>query len=146
MKKKTFGTIKSKVSIMMIATSIILIIGVLLAARVVSERNVVKICENYLYDVCISASDTLYESFWGDTEQTDLSVRIEYTLNSVGIEGMKSSEACLVDKNGVYLYSKDRNKIGTTITDNSIIQAVIDRYQTEDVITTANVRVCGRWH
>ena len=142
MKKKTFGTIKGKVSIMMIATSIVLIIGVLFAARVVSERNVVKICENYLYDVCISASDTLYESFWGDTEQTDLSVRIEYTLNSVGIEGMKFSEACLVDKNGVYLYSKDRNKIGTTLTDNSIIQAVIDKYQAEDVITTANVGEC----
>ena len=142
MKRKTVGTIKSKVSIMMIATSIILIIGVLFAARVVSERNVIKICENYLYDVCISASDTLYESFWGDTEQTDLSVRIEYTLNSVGIEGMKSSEACLVDKNGVYLYSKDRNKIGATLTDNSIIQAVIDRYQAEDVITTANVGEC----
>ena len=58
MKKKKFGTIKGKVSIMMIATSVVLIIGILYAARIVSEKNVVKICENYLYDVCISASDT----------------------------------------------------------------------------------------
>ena len=142
MKKKTFGTVKGKVSIMLIATSIILIIGVLLAARMVSEKNVVKICENYLYDVCISASDTLYESFWGDAEQTDLSVRIEYILNSVGIENMKSSEACLVDRDGVYLYSKDRNKLGTVIEGNSVIQAVLDRYKSEDVITTANVGEC----
>lgn len=142
MKKKTFGTVKGKVSNMLIATSIILIIGVLLAARMVSEKNVVKICENYLYDVCISASDTLYESFWGDAEQTDLSVRIEYILNSVGIENMKSSEACLVDRDGVYLYSKDRNKLGTVIEGNSVIQAVLDRYKSEDVITTANVGEC----
>lgn len=142
MKKKKFGTIKGKVSIMMIATSVVLILGILYAARTVNEKNVVKICENYLYDVCISASDTLYESFWGDTEQTDLSVRIEYILNSVGIENMKSSEACLVDKEGVYLYSKDRSKLGTVLTGNSVIQAVLDKYKAEDVITTADVGEC----
>lgn len=142
MKKKTFGTVKGKVSIMLIATSVVLIIGVLFAARMVSEKNVVKICENYLYDVCISASDTLYESFWGDAELTDLSVRIEYILNSVGIENMKSSEACLVDREGIYLYSKDRSKIGTVLEGNSVVQAVLDRYKMEDVITTANVGEC----
>lgn len=142
MKKKGLWTIKSKVSIMMIATSVVLILGILYAARIVNEKNVVKICENYLYDVCVAASDTLYESFWEDTEQTDLSVRIEYILNGVGIENMKSSEACLVSKEGVYLYSKDRNKIGTTITGNSVIQAVLDRYKAEDVITTADVGEC----
>ena len=142
MKKKTFGTVKGKVSIMLIATSVVLIIGVLFAAKKVSEKNVVKICENYLYDVCISASDTLYESFWGDAELTDLSVRIEYILNSVGIENMKSSEACLVDREGIYLYSKDRSKIGTVLEGNSVVQAVLDRYKMEDVITTANVGEC----
>lgn len=142
MKKKIYVTIKSKVSLMLIVTSVILIVGILFAARIVSEKNVVKICENYLYDVCISASDTLYESFWGDMEQTDLSIRIEYILNGVGIENMKSSEACLVDREGVYLYSKDRSKIGTVLEGNSVIQEVIDKYRTEDVITTANVGEC----
>lgn len=140
---KKLGTIKGKISIMMISTSILLLVGILLASRIVSEKNVVELCENYMYDVCISASDTLYESFWGDTEQTDMTVRLEFILNSVGIEGMKSSEACLVDRDGVYLYSKDRSKIGTVIEGNSVIQEVIDTYKEKDVITTADVRECN---
>ena len=140
--KKIFGTIKGKVSVMMISTSILLIAGILLASRVVSEKNVVSLCENYLYDVCTSASDTLYESFWGDTERTDMSVRLEFILNSVGIDGMKSSEACLVDTDGTYLYSKDRSKIGTTLEGNSVVQEVLDTLNNEGVITTADVREC----
>lgn len=140
--KKVLGTIKGKISIMLTTTSILLIVGILFASRVVSERNVVELCENYLYDVCISASDTLYESFWGDSEQTDLSVRLEFILNSVGIEGMDSSEACLVDREGVYLYSRDRSKVGTVIEGNSVIQEVIDTYREKDVITIADVKQC----
>lgn len=140
--KKIFGTIKGKVSLMMISTSILLIAGILIASRIVSEKNVITLCEDYLYDVCIQASDTLYESFWGDTEQADMSVRLEFILNSVGIEGMDSSEACLVDKDGTYLYSRDRSKIGTVIDDNSVIQEVLDTLNTEDVITVADVREC----
>lgn len=140
--KKIFGTIKGKVSIMLISTSILLIAGILIASRIVSEKNVVQLCENYLYDVCISASDTLYESFWGDSEQADMSVRLEFILNSVGIEGMDSSEACLVDTDGVYLYSKDRSKIGTVMEGNSVVQEVLDTLNTEGVITTADVKEC----
>lgn len=140
--KKVFGTIKGKVSIMMISTSILLIAGILIASRIVSERNVISLCENYLYDVCISASDTLYESFWGDTERTDMSVRLEFILNSVGIDGMKSSEACLVDTDGTYLYCRDRSKIGTVIEGNSVIQGVLDTLNTEGIITTADVKEC----
>lgn len=140
--KKIFGTIKGKVSIMMISTSILLIAGILIASRIVSEKNVITLCEDYLYDVCISASDTLYESFWGDSEKADMSVRLEFILNSVGIEGMSSSEACLVDVDGTYLYSQDRSKIGTVIEGNSVIQEVLDTLNTEDVITVADVREC----
>lgn len=140
--KRIFGTIRGKVSLMMIFTAILLIVGILSASRIVSERNVVKLCENYLYDVCISASDTLYESFWGDTEQADMSVRLEFILNNVGIAGMKSSEACLVDKDGTYLYNKDRSKTGTVMEGNSVIQEVLKTLNTDGVITTADVREC----
>ena len=140
--KKIFGTIKGKVSILMISTSILLIAGILVVSRVVSEKNVVGLCESYLYDVCTSASDTLYESFWGDTERMDMSVRLEFILNSVGIDGMKSSEACLVDTEGTYLYSKDRSKIGTKMEGNSVVQEVLDTLNSKGVITTADVREC----
>lgn len=141
--KRVFGTIKGKISIMMISTSILLIAGILIASRIVSEKNVITLCEDYLYDVCIQASDTLYESFWGDSERADMSVRLEFILNSVGIEGMDSSEACLVDVDGTYLYSKDRSKIGTVIENNSVIQEVLDTLNTEEVITVADVRECN---
>lgn len=71
-----------------------------------------------------------------------MSVRLEFILNSVGIEGMKSSEACLVDTDGTYLYCKDRDKIGTVIEGNSVVQEVLDTLNTKGVITTADVREC----
>lgn len=62
-------TIKSKVATLIASTSVILIVAVLAVSLTVMKNNVVTMCENYLYDTCVSASNTLYESFYGDTEQ-----------------------------------------------------------------------------
>lgn len=38
-------------------------LAILLISYVVNKKNITELCESYLYDTCISASDTLYESF-----------------------------------------------------------------------------------
>ena len=96
-------TIKSKVATLIASTSVILIVAVLAVSLTVMKNNVVTICENYLYDTCVSASNTLYESFYGDTEQVNMDVRIQYILYNVGIQDMDSSKAYLVDKSGNFL-------------------------------------------
>ena len=94
-------------------TCMIFLMGtILLVVNIVNRKNIVKICEGYLYDTCITASDTLYQSFFSDTERIDMTVRLQYILNGVGIDTMKSSSAYLVDGEGNYLYHKDKNKIG----------------------------------
>ncbi len=134
-------SIRTKIGMLMASSSIILIVAILVVSYVVNKKNIVDLCESYLYDTCISASDTLYESFYGDSERNDMSVRLEYILNNVGIDTMDSSRGYLVDKDGTYLYHEDSDMIGTRIEGNQVVEDVLARLQ-EGYITTADVRTC----
>lgn len=138
--KKRGISIRQKITILLACTSILLMAVILIVSYFVNRKNIVALCESYLYDTCISASDTLYESFYGDTERNDMSVRLEYILNNVGIDTMDSSQCYLVDKDGTYLYSKDGDLIGTTLSGNAVIQEVLNRLNNEGLITIADVR------
>lgn len=135
-------TIKSKVATLIASTSVILIVAVLAVSLTVMKNNVVTMCENYLYDTCVSASNTLYESFYGDTEQVNMDVRIQYILYNVGIQDMDSSKAYLVDKSGNFLYHNDPDMIGTQMTGNKVIQDVLDQLNSTGVMPTADVKEC----
>ena len=76
-------SIRQKVTTLLTFTSSILIVGLLIVSYIINRQNIVELCESYLYDTCISASDTLYESFYGDSERNDMSVRLQYILNNL---------------------------------------------------------------
>lgn len=132
-------TIRQKITMLLASTSITLIVALLVVSYVVNRKNIVELCESYLYDTCISASDTLYESFYGDTERNDMSVRLEYILNNVGIDTMDSSTCYLVDKDGTYLYHANDDLIGKTISKNPVVEEVLATLN-NGYITTADVR------
>ncbi len=140
MGKKSIS-IRSKIAILIISTSILLIIGILTVSYIINRKNIVELCKSYLYDVCTSASATLYESLYEDTERNNLEVSLEYILYNTGIDTMSSSHAYLVDTDGTYLYHKETEKIGTKIEGNPVISEVLQRLQ-EGYITTADVRKC----
>ena len=135
-------TIKAKVATLIATTSVILIVAILAVSLTVMKRNVVNMCENYLYDTCVSASNTLYESFYGDTDQVNMDVRVQYILYNVGIQDMDSSKAYLVDKDGNYLYHNDPDKIGTKMESNSVVQDVLDKLNSTGVMPVADVKEC----
>ena len=132
-------TIRSKVSMLIICTSLVLIFGNLIGSYIITKKNIVSLCESYLYDTCISASNTLYESFYNEEGKDSAEVRLEYILYSVGIGVMDSSKAYLVDKNGTYLYHHNQEQKGTQIQNNPVIEEVAAKLR-EGVITTADVR------
>ena len=99
-------TIRQKITFMLAFTVVGINAILLIVSSIVNSRNIKALCESYLYDTCISASDTLYESFFGDSERNDMSVRLEYILNNVGIDTMSSSTCYLVDTDGTYMYHK----------------------------------------
>ena len=138
MKQKS---IRSKIAMLMASTSILLIVAILFVTYVINKKNIVDLCESYLYDTCISASDTLYESFYGDSERNDMSVRLEYILCNVGIDTMDSSKGYLVDTDGTYLYHENKEMLGTKIQGNAVIDEVLSNLQS-GYITTADVRTC----
>lgn len=137
-------SIRSKIAILITFTSIILIVGILTVSYMVNKRNITELCESYLYDTCVSASDTLYECFYSDTERSNMDVglkRLDYVLNNVGINTMQSSKAYLVDTQGTYLYHDNPAMIGQQIEGNAVIRDVLATLQT-GMITTADVREC----
>ena len=137
-------SIRSKIAILITFTSIILIVGILTVSYMVNKKNITELCESYLYDTCVHASDTLYECFYSDTERSNMDVglkRLDYVLNNVGINTMQSSKAYLVDTQGTYLYHDDPAMIGQQIEGNAVIRDVLATLQT-GMITTADVREC----
>mgnify|MGYP004455584101 FL=1 len=135
-------TIKAKVATLIATTSLVLIVAILSVSLTVMKKNVVNLCENYLYDTCVSASNTLYESFYGDTDQVNMDVRVQYILYNVGIQDMDSSKAYLVDKDGKYVYHDDPKMIGKKMENNPVIQGVLDKLNSTGVMETARVEEC----
>ena len=135
-------SIRTKIGLLIMFTSVLLLTAVLAVSYGVNKKNIVDLCESYLYDTCISASDTLYESFYGDSERNDMSVRLQYILYNVGIDTMDSSRGYLIDKDGTYLYHENSDMIGQKIEGNPVIEEVMTRMQ-EGYITTADVRECN---
>ena len=137
-------SIRGKIALLMIATSVILIAGILTVSYIVNKKNITELCESYLYDTCVHASDTLYECFYSDSERDNMEVglgRLDYILNTVGINTMDSSRVYLVDTQGRFLYHDNADMIGQQIAGNAVIQEVLDTLQT-GMITTADVREC----
>lgn len=132
-------SIRSKIALLIASTSILLIMGILVISYVINRKNIVDLCKSYLYDTCVSASGTLYESFYGDSDRNHLEVSLEYILYSVGIGTMDSSHAYLVDTDGVYLYHQDAEKIGTKLANNPVIEEVTEKLK-QGIMTTADVR------
>lgn len=137
-------SIRGKIALLITATSIILIAGILTVSYMVNKKNITDLCESYLYDTCVHASDTLYECFYSDTERDNMDAglgRLDYILNNVGINTMESSRVYLVDTQGKFLYHDNADMIGQQIEGNTVIQGVLDTLQT-GMITTADVREC----
>lgn len=137
-------SIRGKIALLIIATSVILIAGILTVSYMVNKKNITELCESYLYDTCVHASDTLYECFYSDNERGNMEVglgRLDYILNNVGINTMESSKAYLVDTQGKFLYHDNADMLGQQIEGNAVIQNVLDTLRT-GMITTADVREC----
>lgn len=137
-------SIRGKIALLIIATSVILIAGILTVSYMVNKKNITELCESYLYDTCVHASDTLYECFYSDSERDNMEVglgRLDYILNTVGINTMASSRVYLVDTQGRFLYHDNADMIGQQIEGNTVIRSVLDTLQT-GMITTADVREC----
>lgn len=137
-------SIRGKIALLIMATSISLIAGILTVSYMVNKKNITELCESYLYDTCVHASDTLYECFYSDTGRDSMELglgRLDYILNTVGINTMKSSRVYLVDTQGKFLYHDNSDMIGQQIKGNTVIQGVLDTLQT-GMITTADVREC----
>lgn len=137
-------SIRGKIALLIIATSVTLIAGILTISYMVNKKNITELCESYLYDTCVHASDTLYECFYSDNERDSMEMglgRLDYILNTVGINTMKSSRVYLVDTQGKFLYHDNADMIGRQIEGNTVIQSVLDTLRT-GMITTADVREC----
>ncbi len=135
-------SIRRKIALMMAISAVLLVMSILVVSYAVNRKNVLELSESYMYDTVVSASDILYESFFGDNDRSDMTTRLDYILDNIDIDTMDSSICYLVDSEGTYLYHPDHEKVGTKLGDNPVVQDVLDRLHTEGIITTADVKAC----
>lgn len=135
-------SIRRKIALMMAISAVLLVMSILVVSYAVNRKNVLELSESYMYDTVVSASDILYESFFGDNDRSDMTTRLDYILDNIDIDTMDSSICYLVDSEGTYLYHPDDEKVGTKLGDNPVVQDVLDRLHTEGIITTADVKAC----
>ncbi len=135
-------TLRKKITYTMTLTSVVLIVAILTVSYFVNKKNITELSKDYMYDLCISASDTLYESFYGDTERNEQNFRLKYILSNVSVSTMDSSVCYLVDTDGTYLYHTREELIGESIGDNSVVQGVLEKINNEHKMTVADVRKC----
>lgn len=135
-------TLRKKITYTMTLTSVVLIVAILTVSYLVNKKNITALSKDYMYDLCISASDTLYESFYGDTERNEQNFRLKYILSNVSVSTMDSSKCYLVDTDGTYLYHTKEELIGEKIGDNQVVQSVLDKINNEHKMTVADVRKC----
>lgn len=135
-------SLKRKIAIMMATSLVILVVAILIFSSAVNKKNVVALSESYMYDTVVTASDILYESFYGDNDRSDISTRLDYILDNIDIDTMDSSVCYLVDNDGTYLYHTNKDMVGQKLANNEVVSGVIDKLNKEHIITTADVRQC----
>lgn len=133
-------SIKRKIAIMMMAVLVVLVVAILILSTAVNRKNVVALSESYMYDTVVSASDILYESFYGDNDRSDISTRLDYILDNIDIDTMNSSVCYLVDNDGTYLYHTNKEMVGAKLQNNEVVEGVLNKLNNDGVITTADVR------
>ena len=126
-------TLKARLLTLMGVSITVLMVTILVVVNIIVKKNVTVLSKDYLYDTCIAASDTLYESFYNDAEGKDMNVRIQFILSNLGIEGMDSSKAYLIDSEGKYLYNKDLKMIGKEMKSNPVIEEVYESLKKGEV-------------
>lgn len=112
-KVKFLSSIRFKILLLVLA-AVAVTAAMILALLVPGAQNAIREqLGNYMYDVAVSNGTILEElEQRGDYDNY---VVLSKTFSTTGLQGVKSSYACIVDKDGTYKYHPDSDKAGQKV-------------------------------
>lgn len=126
-KGSIFQSIKGRISLLLIAciTGVVVILLFLILPNV--KNNIRNLTHNYLYDITVSAGERITLAASNDTAILNPE-SLSQLVGSIGLEGITSSYAYVVDSDGIMLYHPTASKIGQPV-ENAVITAVVKDLQ-----------------
>lgn len=128
-KRHFFQSIKGKISLLLIAC-IVGVVAILLLLILPNVKSSMRdLTQSYLYDITVSAGERIeLAAAESDSEDTFSSESLKQLVGSVGLKGIDSSYAYVVDSDGKMLYHPTESKIGQPV-ENEVVSGVVEQIQ-----------------
>ena len=119
-KKKKIHSIKTKITALTIG--IVVCVAALLLVVLISNgrKQIVNVTQNYLLDI----AEAYGKELEGQEDKLSDPGYLANLLNGVGLQGISSSYAYLVDAEGTMLYHPTADKIGKSV-ENSVVKSLV---------------------
>lgn len=119
-KKKKIHSIKTKITSLTIG--IVVCVAALLLVVLISNgrKQIVNVTQNYLLDI----AEAYGKELEGQEDKLSDPGYLANLLNGVGLQGISSSYAYLVDAEGTMLYHPTADKIGKSV-ENSVVKSLV---------------------
>lgn len=119
-KKKKIYSIKTKITALTIG--IVVCVAALLLVVLISNgrKQIVNVTQNYLLDI----AEAYGKELEGQEDKLSDPGYLANLLNGVGLQGISSSYAYLVDAEGTMLYHPTADKIGKSV-ENSVVKSLV---------------------
>lgn len=131
--KKQEGTVdfihsvKTKTIAMLIFSMFAMAVLLSLVILGSSQNHLIDLNKNYLYDLTMAYGQDIQEQL--DRNGYDATVdydNLDATIGGVGLEGISSSYAYLVSKDGTMMYHPTRDKVGSPV-ENAVVSGVVQK-------------------
>ncbi len=127
MKRKIYQSIKFKLVLLTVAICAVLALSINFYTIRSSKGNYEEMTRNYLYDLAVTCGNSVDTLIMEEgTENALHGENLAATLKGVGIKGIESSYAYIVDREGTMLYHPTADKIGKKVENAVVTQLVED--------------------
>lgn len=134
-KTSLLGSIKVRILVLALFVAVSAILINMIALVPVMQKTIQNTTRNYMYDISVAYRNLLEEAVgeWKSSENPEvLKEKLTDILHDVGVKGISSSYAYLVDQDGTMLYHPTADKIGFMV-ENSVVLSVVEELKRGNV-------------
>lgn len=119
-------SIRGRISILLVTCIVTVVVVMLLLILPNVKKSMSEMTKNYLYDITISAGERIELAISDSKVQEILDASaLERLVGDIGLEGVESSYAYVVNSDGTMLYHPTASKIGQPV-ENAVVSGIVD--------------------
>ena len=139
-KVSLINSVRGKVTIFSVLMVIVVMVFLILMTVPSSQTTISDTTKNYLNDIAQAYGKSLEVDVATDGTEVLNAENLSERLTGVGIKGVSSSYAYLVDSKGVMLYHPTADKIGQTV-ENEVVKGLVEKISSGQIPSPQNAVV-----